>query len=320
MKRTDKPLPFVQALAELSGEDKPTQRALRALSDLNADRIAELKAELGKLDSNRRAWIVDHLRMLSDDDIEVDFNEIFRVGLSDADSRVRLASVKGLWEDEKPSLISPLITLLKRDPSDEVRAAAAEALGRFLYAGEIESVSKPRRDEIYKALLSVVRHTPDDSPVYQCALASLGYAATDDVDFFLRSAIASDNDNLQLSAVIAMGRSDNTAYAPLVRAELHHVSPHVRREAARASGELEDMDAVKDLGVLIDDSDASVREAALGALAEIGGIEAKRLLENTAATAEDELKEQATQALEQHGMLHGEFDFNMQIFDDNSRS
>ena len=110
------------------------------------------------------------------------------------------------------------------------------------------------------------------------------------------------------------------AYQPLVRAELHHVSPHVRREAARAAGELEDLDAVKELGELIDEGDNDIAEVALDALAQIGGLDAKRLLESTASTADDGLKEKAEEALQMYEMLHGEFDFNMRMFDEDMRT
>lgn len=304
----------------LDGADAPDDRALRALTGMDAAQLAQFDKMWGALDGDRRAAIAAQLRVLMLEDAELDFFDIFRSGLADADARVRNDSVLGLWELESPSLIAPLVKLLRNDPVPAVRASAAKVLGYFMYLNEVERISKARGSEIYAALMHVLRHAPEDTPLYQRALESIGYSGTGDVDFFLRSALASDNAQLKLSAVIGMGRSDNQAYQPLVRAELQHVSPAIRREAARAAGELEDVDAVKELGELIDDSDNDVAEAALEALAQIGGLDAKRLLESTATSADGALKQKADESLQMYEMLHGDFDFNVKMFDEDSRT
>ncbi len=319
-KTTEKALPFDEALMRLDGTDEPDDGALRALTGMDATQLAQFDKIWRALDGDRRAAIAAKLRVLMLEDAELDFFDIFRNGLADADARVRDDSVLGLWELESPSLIAPLVKLLRDDPVPAVRASAAKTLGYFMYLNEVERISKARGSEIYAALMYVLRHAPEDTPLYQRALESIGYAGTGDVEFFLRSAFASDDAQLKLSAVIGMGRSDNQAYQPLVRAELQSVSPAIRREAARAAGELEDVDAVKELGELIEDTDNAVAEAALEALAQIGGPDAKRLLESTAASADGTLKQKADESLQMYEMLHGDFDFNVKMFDEDSRT
>lgn len=319
-KKMEKSMPFAEALMQLDGVEPPSDIALQALSGASKEQLPELEKVWRMLAPERRAMIIDRLREIAVDDVEAEFSIAFRVGLRDTDASVRAASALGLWEDESPDVITPLVQALRHDSADAVRAAAAYSLGHYLYASEIGRLAAGRGREIYDALLYAVRHSPDESPVYQRALESLGYAGTPDVEFFVRSAHASDDPALRLSAVIAMGRSSNQSYQPLVRGELQHVSPAIRREAARAAGELEDVDAVKDLGELIDDSEAPVREAALEALAKAGGLEAKRLIDAVIASADEDLKTKAEEASQLYDMLHGEFDFNIGLFDEESRT
>lgn len=319
-RKKEKSLAFEEALMQLDATEVQSDEVLRALSGAGSDRQAEFEKVWRALDAERRAVICHQLDELSREDVEVEFSLVFRVALRDTDARVRLSAARGLWESDSADVITPLVQLLRNDSSEEVRAAAAQTLGHFLYAVEIERLSAARGREIYEALLLTLRRAPDESELYQRALESIAYAGSVDVDFFLRSAIASEDAGLKMSAVMGMGRSENQAYQPLVRAELQNVSPNVRRESARAAGELEDADAVKVLAELIDDSEQSVREAAIEALAHAGSAEAKRVLESVVASADSDLKEKAEEALQMYEMLHGEYDFNVNIFDEESRT
>ncbi|MCX6018619.1 MAG: HEAT repeat domain-containing protein [Chloroflexi bacterium] len=319
-KKKEKSLGFDEALMQMDGVEAPNDEALCALSGAGAEQQPAFEKMWRTLDADRRTAICERLIEIAHDDVEMEFTLVFRIGLRDADARVRLAAAHGLWEEASPDVITPLVQVLRTDADLKVRAAAAQSLGHFLYASEIEELSAVRGREIYSALLMTLRRTDDESSLYQRALESIAYSGTVDVDFFLRSVTASDDAGLKMSGVIGMGRSNNHEYQSLVRAELHHVSPHVRREAARAAGELEDVDAVKDLAELIDDSERAVCEAALESLAQVGSFDAKRIIESVIASADDDLKEKAEEALQMYEMLHGDFDFNVNIFDEESRT
>jgi HEAT repeat protein len=155
--------------------------------------------------------------------------------------------------------------------------------------------------------------------LHRRALEALAYVSNEEVDLQIRDAYNSPNDLLRLSAIVAMGRSQNRAYSDLIRAELQSVSPAVRREAARASGELQDEDAVPELSELLDDPDESVRFAGLDALALIGGKDARKLIEAAIASDDEALSEHATLALEEYDFWHGEIDFNMALFDEDEQ-
>jgi HEAT repeat protein len=224
-----------------------------------------------------------------------------------------------LFEDEHPSLITPLITLLKDDPSESVRAAAAQALGRFVLLGETNGMTQPRRDQLYAALMRALLFEPASSPVHRRALESLAYVTNEEMDLQIRDAFNAQDDLLRLSAIVAMGRSTNRAYLELVRGELHSLSPAVRREAVRAAGSLEDGEAINDIAQLLDDPEEGVRLAALDALAEIGGKDARRLLEAATASEDEVFAARAEEALDELDFWHGEIDFSLALFDEDEQ-
>jgi HEAT repeat protein len=319
-KKIEKSLPFEEALMRLDTNEPIEDAALRGLSDLGSDGLTRVDKMMRVLDDERRVEVISAMRKLSMEDIEANFEGVFRAGLADVDPRVRAESALGLWESPNAALISPLVKMLRTDSSKAVRAAAAGSLGHFLMEIESGQVAQTHRAEIVDALMQVVRRESDDTPLYQRALESVSYAGTPEVDFFLRSAVASEDANLRLAGVIGMGRSDDQAYQSLVRAELGHVSPHIRREAARAAGELEDADAVPALGELLEDSEMSVREAVLESLAYIGGKDAKRMIDEVLASDDDEMKAKADDALQLYQLMHGDFNFNMELFDEGART
>ena len=94
---------------------------------------------------------------MAEADFEVNFNEVFRVGLADEDAQVRTASIEGLWEDEDVSLIPHLIACLKEDENVTVRAAAATSLGRFVLLGELGKIHTDFYTPAYDALLAAYR-------------------------------------------------------------------------------------------------------------------------------------------------------------------
>ena len=98
--------------------------------------------------------------------------------------------------------------------------------------------------------------------------------------------------------------------------ELFSVNPEMRYEAARACGELQARAAVPRLAELIDDPDREVQEAALWALGQAGGDDARRLLLNCCEEGDKVLRSAAEAALEELEFLHGQFDFPLYVLDD----
>ena len=110
------------------------------------------------------------------------------------------------------------------------------------------------------------------------ALESLGFSSRAELPSLIEAAYASMDEDERRSGVMAMGRSANERWVEAVVEQLHHPSPLIREEAARAAGELEARVAVPALAELLDDPKDAVRRAAIWSLGLIGGKRAERSL------------------------------------------
>lgn len=125
-------LPIEETIAELGNNDKPLLNTrLTELSSLNSAELDFFKRSWPAIEPERRHQIMHRLVELADDNLELNFDNIFKYCLTDQDDTVRSKAIEGLWESEEPSIINPLINLLEQDSSEEVQAAAATALGKF---------------------------------------------------------------------------------------------------------------------------------------------------------------------------------------------
>lgn len=305
-----------QALEALAGDAPIATRVLKALDRPGDRAVQQVQRAWPALDDDRRAYVAAKLRAMSRVDVRLDFAPLFRFMLSDIDPRVRLAAVNGLSEDENPDLIDLFAVILRSDPSDRVRAAAATALGRFMYQGVMDRLSARRRDQVYSALMGALISSAEQSRARRAALRALAWVSNDEVDLRIRDAYASDYLPLRVSAVFSMGRSNDRRYQHVVLGELTSVTPAMRREAARAAGELELREAVPALRQLIDDPVPDVRRAAVRALGQIGGDDARQALQAAARSNDPEIADTAEEALAEYEFLHGDLKFSIGPFDE----
>ena len=307
-----------QTLKNLTTLDEPISVAgLYALSGLDKAQLEQVIATWSTLPADRRAATMQHLVDLGDDTFEVDFNAIFRVGLSDTDPAVRAAAISGLWEDVDPALIAPLLNLLQNDDSEAVRAAAASVLGHYVYDGELEELDEAKVKPIVAALKATYRDVAQPIEVRRRALESLGFLSDDDTSQLITQAYHHANDHLKLSAVFAMGRSlDAERWGSIVMEELAAPDPEMRYEAARAVGELEYAPAVRKLGELLEDVDEEVQLVTVWSLGQIGGEKAKQLLTVVLESDAEHLHEEAEDALAELEFKGDNLDFTMFDFED----
>jgi HEAT repeat protein len=104
-----------------------------------------------------------------------------------------------LWGESNRSIF---IRLMATDSDSEVRAASASALGRFVYAGELEEISHPTLKNIEDVLLATVNGS-DAPEVRRSALESLGYSSRDEVPVLVEKAFASDDKYWKASSLFA---------------------------------------------------------------------------------------------------------------------
>jgi HEAT repeat protein len=260
------------------------------LSDLNPKELAAFEATWHELVAERRLSVMDDLHELAEANFEVNFDGIFRLGIEDEDAEVRATSIRALWEAEDETLIAPFITALQKDPTATVRAAAASALGRYVYLGEIEEINETFLKRVEVALLAAINGT-DEIEVRRRALEAIAFSSKAEINDLIKKAYAETDELWRVSAVFAMGRNSDEAWAPTVLKEMNSPSPEIRFEATRAAGELGLKHAVTDLISHTDDGDTQVREAAIWSLGQIGGPEAQEHLRALLAKTTDDAEQ-----------------------------
>ncbi len=112
-------------LAHLGDDNRPVRTMkLAYLSDLSRPAVGQFQDAWETLGLERRVELITALVEQAEANIHLNFHAVLRACLMDTDPRVRQQAIEGLWEDEKTTLVAPLITLLGSDPEPGVRAAA----------------------------------------------------------------------------------------------------------------------------------------------------------------------------------------------------
>ena len=308
---------LAQTLEELGEHTGALPSAkLYSLSDLAGPRLASFRTAFDLYPAPLRRRLVQALVQLAEDSFEVNFDAIFRFCLSDSNEDVRAAAIEGLWEDEDVDLIGPMISMLRSDPAAQVRAAAASALGRYVLAGELEKLDPPIQARITAELLTSIHLQGEAIEVRRRAIEAVSYSCTPDVFEVLETAYFHEDEEMQLSAIIGMGRTCDKRWIPILLEELESSSPAMRYEAALSSGQLMIGEAVPLLAELLEDADAQVRNAVIWALGQIGGDDAKQVLLDALEGADDDTEAAIEEALAEQALLEGDLDFALYELDD----
>lgn len=271
---------------------------LSELSDLNNDEVKELRAAIGDINPEVVISVLDLLGEICENDATFDFDSFYRMLLTSKDASVRAAAISSLWECEKPSLIRRLIDMLKTDDSAEVRAAAAQALGKFAALAEQKVLGEEQRKEIAEALYQITDETRENQEVRKRAIEAVSPITAERTTEAIKNAYASGNPELKTSAIYAMGKNLDTRWLPILVAETKNSSPQIRYEAATAIGEMGDEAAVNTLIKLISDDDKEVQLATIHSLGAIGGKEAENVLKKCLTSPSEAIRDVAKQALD----------------------
>ena len=291
---------------------------LSALSDLDTRQLDRFLSCWQSLSPQRRRTLLATLGQQADEHVELLFDSINCLGLDDPDPTIRMIAIGNLWESTDPSLPAAFLTALNEDSSIIVRAAAADALGRFVLLTELEDDSLTESDQIVDDLLRTIRDGAS-SELHRACVKSLGFSSREEAQAIIADAYLSEDEDLVQSALIAMGRSANPVWRPEILQELLHPSPLIRAEAARAAGELELHDAAQSLVELLEDVSDEVIHIAIWSLGQLGSDVARTALLNIQASAPDpETVKKADEALEHLAFLEGTPDLLIHDFDDSA--
>jgi len=293
-------LSLEKCLADLSDEDKRLARSrLGDLSDLSPDELELFRKAWARIGVVRRRQIVDKLVELAEEDPKLNFDDIFHACLHDPDETVRVRAIDGLWECENRSLIVPLITLLREDDEESVRAAAAIALGKFALLAELGKLRPEDGERVQEALLSAIDDQTEQPEVRRRAIEAIAPLNLPRVKDIICQAYTSDDAKMRASALYAMGMNCDPIWLITLVKELGSQDAEMRFEAAVACGALGDEQAVPHLIQLISDMDSQVQLSAIAALGQIGGGEAQEALRRCLEHPDEHIREAAKEALDE---------------------
>ncbi|HEX9896909.1 MAG TPA: HEAT repeat domain-containing protein [Dehalococcoidales bacterium] len=291
-------MPIKNLIEEIANTDKPLMSS--HLADLSQMTIADmpiLKRIWGTIETTRRRQIISRLTELAKDNVELNFDLIFKHGLSDPDAEVRVGVIDGLLENEDPSLIKIFIDLLRNDISYDVQASAAAALGKFAVLFECEEIRQSYKTTLSQALLAIINDINKPVEVRRRALESVAPLSIPAVREAIKKAYESRDERFTVSAIYAMGRTRNESWLPVLYKEMANADAEIRYEAAGACGEIGIEEAVPHLLERIHDPDIEVRMMVIQSLGKIGGIEAKKGLQRIARDENRAIREAVEQAL-----------------------
>ena len=288
-----------QCLNTIVDGEQPLRSAdLMTLSGMTTEELEPLRLAWEELESDRRQQVLQRLIDIAEDNLDADFNSLFRLCLKDEDSEVRAKAIEGLWECDDRVLVVPLARLLTSDPSDKVRAAAAMALSKFSVLAQRGKILSKDGERIMESLTLAVGNPRETPEVRRRAVEAVAPFDTPEVHQIIREAYKSDQFEMKCSAVYAMGKSCNPQWLATILHELQNPHPAMRYEASNACGEMGEEDAVPHLIQLFKDDDQQAQTSAIAAVGAIGGSLAKKALLSCLKSSDDLVVEAAEEALE----------------------
>ena len=272
-----------------SGNDAPA----RLLDDLDADGTPRFQVAWASLPVRTRRNQAEAIVRATSEHPELRLWPILRVLSADADDSVRQFAVRGLaGENEAVSL---LVALVETDLSTDVRASAAEALAPFAAMAAGGDDIGLEADDLRDLLETIAVDETEPRQLRLRALESVavfGSAGAEgfssDIADAISEAYNDDDSGARAAALIAMGRTLNRQWLPVVQRDLTDEDAEVRLAAVTAAGAIGEITLVEEVATLADDEDDDVRWAAVSALGQIGGAGAVRMLRGLAGQPRDD--------------------------------
>ena len=300
---------FPSVLSALFGGDEVPVHLVYRLSDMSKAEFELFQREWLEVSEERRAALVRHMADIAEENYLVEFTPVFAHLFDDSYAAVRIAALDGVWDSTEPRLVRPIIGLLQSDRDVNVRAAAARALAPYVLLAEWGQIRPAVATPAVDALLAEYDRPNAPLEVKRAALEAVAAANHPRVPDMILDAYDDGPNDLQLSALFAMGLTADQRWLPILDDEMQSPSADFRAEAARAAGGLGSTDSVDALEGLLTDEDPSVTMAAIYALGQIGGDRATELLTRLSQDPDyEELYDAIDEALEEMDLLEGGFD------------
>lgn len=286
-------------LKKLAEGKTPSAVEVAHLSALSPAEVAGFRAGWTALSPERREAVLRLAIELSENDVVLDFGEIFKIALDDPEPLVRVAGIEGLWEDDDYRIADRMTALLRQDSDERVRVAAALGLARFATLAEEGLLAASAANRLRAALFAAAQDRQEPLDVRRRVIEALGALDDARVAGLIEAAYADPDPKMRASAMYAMGRTVDERWLPIILGELESDNAEFRFEAARAAGLIGSGRALVPLITRLDDEDLEVRLAAIGALGEIGGDVARKALQRCAKSEEEVVRDAANEVLDE---------------------
>jgi HEAT repeat protein len=281
--------PFLTVVDALLDDSNPfPARYLHLFSDLEPVDLKKLIKVWPQVSPRRKHTLLEDLEDLAEADTLTSFDDLARSLLADTDPHVRARAIRLLWECDDAKLVPVYLNILNKDEDVEVRSTAANALGQFVYMGELDKIPAELHHKIERQLLAATTSSKE-TLVRRRALESLGYSERPEVVPLIEAAYREKDPDWMVSALLAMGRSCDNRWRKQVLSQLRSPSEDIRSEAIHAAGELELQSARPVLlDILEDEDEREVRRELIWALSKIGGEGVRAKLEELQEIEEDD--------------------------------
>ena len=198
------------------------------MSSLSEGNIDQFNSAWASISIERKKEILDELTNLSEVDIKMDFSQIFLIGISDKNSLIREASVVGLWESNDRMIIKPLTALIRDDPSNPVRQAAAMTLATFTRRSQEGKLIHRDYQQIRESLLYAIEDESSDIDTKRRSIETIAHLGSSGIEDIIINAHKGYDSKLRQSAIYAMGRTSETRWIKLLIASLDDPDPAIR--------------------------------------------------------------------------------------------
>ena len=216
------PITLDEVLESLEDTEASLSSSLLAeLSDIDPESSWEFRKVWDTLDANRRHKVLLRLSELAEENVEINFDTLFKFGLEDEDSDVRLAAIDGLWENQQTWLQRELVKMAKEDESEVVQIASVQALERFCLAAELNNRQETGK-HLAEVLLSLFESPGSSVEMRRRSLEAMSPLDLPEIHNALKTSFYSKDRSLKVSAVYGMGGSCNPAWLPLLLPELQN--------------------------------------------------------------------------------------------------
>jgi len=296
-----KPMLFETLMKRIRSGDELLHDEFAVLSDLSLGQASTAVAELSTINSERRREIVLRLINVANDDVVMDFNQVFIGLMKDQDYIIRSLAISGLWECERADLVNDFISIINHDQSDTVRVSAAIALGRFAMLSANGKLDSSYSERVEFVLMDVMDHSDPFDELWRHCLEAAAPLNANWIEGAIKHALISDEYLLRISGLQAVSRSAEESWLSWILGHLKDPENSVRAKAAEACGELGSDEAVLYLLPLIHDEDHEVRLTALRSLAAIGGDFVNKILAEQQDSEDEVVAEFAKRALSGEG-------------------